>query len=235
MHRVSATIRITVGLAFLSVTILLCAQMIGLVPNREDAVLEGRASLCETIAIHCSALATRNDVRSMKSSLEVMVGRYPDMVFAGVRRPDGPFVVEVGNRSDLRDDAVQAGSSDALMVVPITQGADSWGTVEIGFRPLIANGISGFLNRGIVKLSLFVVLASLAIYFLYLRKLLQHLDPSQVIPERVRATLDTFAEGLLVLDSQERIVLANQSFALTVGQKPSALQGRPISELEWTF
>ena len=97
----------------------------------------------------------------------------------------------------------------------------------------IANGISGFLNRGIVKLSLFVVLASLAIYFLYLRKLLQHLDPSQVIPERVRATLDTFAEGLLVLDSQERIVLANQSFALTVGQSPSALQGRPISELEW--
>jgi diguanylate cyclase (GGDEF)-like protein/PAS domain S-box-containing protein len=233
MHRISSTIRITVGLACLSVTILLCAQMIGLVPNREAVVLEGRAALCETIAINCSVLASRNDVRSMKSSLEVTVGRYPDMVFAGVRRPDGLFLVEVGNRNDLQGHALQARSGDALMVVPITQGSESWGSVEIGFRPLDANGVSGFLNRGIVKLSLFVGLASLAIYFLYLRKLLQHLDPTRVIPERVRATLDTFAEGLLVLDNQERIVLANQSFALTVGQNPSALQGRPISELEW--
>ena len=37
------------------------------------------------------------------------------------------------------------------------------------------------------------------------------------MPDRVRATLNTIAEGLLVLDKEQRIALANDAFARTVG------------------
>ena len=66
------------------------------------------------------------------------------------------------------------------------------------------------------------------------KKILQHLDPSRVIPGRVRAALDTFTEGLLVLDKNERIVLANKAFAETVGCSATDLQGRRASEFKWT-
>ena len=61
--------------------------------------------------------------------------------------------------------------------------------------PLERNGVAGIPESRSVRLSIFVGVASLGVFFVYLRKLLQHLDPSRVIPERVRTTLDTFAEG----------------------------------------
>ena len=67
----------------------------------------------------------------------------------------------------------------------------------------------------------------------YLRRILQHLDPSSVIPDRVRATLDTLAEGVLVLDKSQRIVLANKSFAGKVGRTSADLQGKRASDFPW--
>ena len=63
--------------------------------------------------------------------------------------------------------------------------------------------------------------------------MLQHLDPSRVIPQRVRQTLDTLAEGLLVFDKHERILLANRSFAECVGAGVDELVGRNAAELSW--
>ncbi|MFV2067356.1 MAG: diguanylate cyclase [Pirellulales bacterium] len=233
MGRISSTTRITIGLACLSVTILLGAQLIGLIPSQQMAVLKGRAVLSETIAIHCSTLATRNDVRSMRTSLEAMIGRDPDVMYARVRRKNGPLVVEVGESPHQATDTLDSQTGGSRMVVPILDGARPWGTVEIGFRGQSPDGVWHYASDPVIRLVVFVGLASLSVYFLYLRRLLQDLDPSRVIPERVRTTLDTFAEGLLVLDDQERIVLANQSFAITMGQSPESLQGHLVSTLPW--
>ncbi len=70
-------------------------------------------------------------------------------------------------------------------------------------------------------------------FYLYLRKMLQHLDPSQAVPPHVRSALDTLAEGLMVIDLKQQIVLANQAFAATVGRKPEELMGRSASDLAW--
>jgi diguanylate cyclase (GGDEF)-like protein/putative nucleotidyltransferase with HDIG domain len=78
-----------------------------------------------------------------------------------------------------------------------------------------------------------MVLVTLPLYFLYLRKMLQHLDPSKVIPDRVRAALDTLTNGLLVLDKSERIVMANRAFATTMGRPAQELQGLRASHLPW--
>ena len=71
-------------------------------------------------------------------------------------------------------------------------------------------------------------------YLIYLRRSLQYLDPAAVIPERVKAMLDTLAEGVLVLDQQERIVLANRAFTAAVGQPAADLTGVPASRFGWT-
>ena len=43
----------------------------------------------------------------------------------------------------------------------------------------------------------------------YLKRMLRELDPSRSVPQRVRAAYDTLTEGLLVLDRNGAIVLAN--------------------------
>ncbi len=233
MNRLSATIRITIGLAFLSVAVLLCAKMIGLVPDQRKAVVSGRAALAESIAVNCSLLASRHDIRAMKSGLEAILERNDDMVFVGVRRLGGPFVIEVGARGDDLPDASQADRQGSRMVLAIMANDQSWGSVEVMFRPFTQAGAWNIFRHPVVRLSLFIFVVSFVVYVQYLRKILRDLDPSSVIPDRVRTTLDTFAEGLLVLDSSERIVLANRAFADTMGQTPEDLQGRSASELPW--
>lgn len=55
------------------------------------------------------------------------------------------------------------------------------------------------------------------------------------VPDRVQQALDTFSEGLLLLDDDEQIVLANRAFAETVGLSQSELVGRPASSLSWVL
>ena len=107
----------------------------------------------------------------------------------------------------------------------------SWASATL---PDAAPGLAGFLGGPVAKLVAFTALVGFVVQFLYLRTMLQHMDPSKVIPDRVRTALDTLAEGLLVLDKDERIVLANRAFARTVGKTPAELQGSRVSELPWS-
>ena len=230
MHRISSTVRITLGLSCLSVAILLAAQMIGLIPDRRSAVVAGRASLSESVAIHCSMLAEKGQMAAMHAELKTVLDCNPDVIYAAVRRSHGAHIIEV--KDPTYDIQTRPGeTNESYMAVPLTANRRPWGTVEIGFQPLEQTGFVGLLTNRLLLLCLFVSLASMVVYFLYMRKLLQHLDPSKVVPDRVRTTLDTMAEGLLVLDDQEQIVLANRSFGKMLGRPSADLVGklaRPI-------
>ena len=80
-----------------------------------------------------------------------------------------------------------------------------------------------------------VVLSSVAIW-LYLRRVLQHLDPGQVIPERVRDAFDVLDEGIVILDPQARVMMANEAFRrLAPLQQPrrAVTIGQPVTQLDW--
>ena len=76
-------------------------------------------------------------------------------------------------------------------------------------------------------------LAGFVLYYYYLGKVLRQLDPSQAIPGRVRAALDTMAEGLLILDRKEQIVLANAAFSAMIDKSADGLLGYRAGELPW--
>jgi signal transduction histidine kinase/DNA-binding NarL/FixJ family response regulator len=67
----------------------------------------------------------------------------------------------------------------------------------------------------------------------YLTRMLRHLDPSTTIPNRVRTAFDTLAEGLMVVDPDGRLVLANRALAEVTGLEAESLIGRSAAELPW--
>jgi diguanylate cyclase (GGDEF)-like protein/putative nucleotidyltransferase with HDIG domain/PAS domain S-box-containing protein len=69
--------------------------------------------------------------------------------------------------------------------------------------------------------------------WLHLRRILRYLDPSKSVPPRVREVLNSFAEGVIVLDEDNRIVLANESFAKHVGKSQDDLLGTGLYDLAW--
>ncbi len=161
-----------------------------------------------------------------------MVERNPELLSASIRRVDGRAMATVGDHRPW-DDAIRGHSTDTQVLVPIWAAGQQWGQVELRFAPLRAPGWLGLAQSPLVRLVGFLTLATFVVFLLYLRKMLQHLDPSQAVPQHVRSALDTLAEGLLVLDLKQQIVLATQAFASMLGQSSESLMGRSAADLPW--
>ena len=233
--RLSSRIRICVGLTSIVSTTLILAVIFGLMPDVRLAKLEGRARLCEAIAVNSSLRVTRQDLLGLKTVLEVLKYRHPELLSAGVRRSSGELLIEVPpmGHSPYWQHVDGDRSIDTHIQVPVLAGTEKWGTVELRFASIHPPGWLGFLAMPTTRLILFTTSVSFCIFYLYLRRMLRQVDPSQAVPGRVRSALDTLTEGLLVLDRQGRIVLANQAFSNLVGETPGALLGRRASEFRW--
>ncbi len=224
---------IAFGLAFLVVSLLLAAAFFGLIPDRVGAVREGRTVLSESVAAAGTALATRGDPALLESTLRLIVQRNPDVLSMAMRRADGNLLVAVGDHQTHWVADAQNLSTDTQTQVPIMAGDTRWGQLEIRYRPLVGSGIFAVLYHPLFKLMAFVFLLCAVSFYFYLGKVLRQLDPSQAVPGRVRAALDTLAEGLLIVDRKQNIVLANHSFAGFLGKVPEELTGQSAARLDW--
>jgi diguanylate cyclase (GGDEF)-like protein/PAS domain S-box-containing protein len=229
----STTTRISLSLAFLTVSVLLAADLGRLVPDVIGAELRGREALCEAVALQSSSQVVHGELSSVETGLRAIASRNPAVLSIGIRRNDGTMVSEWGKHADHWTLAPGAASTPTQVRVPVFQDDKSWGTVEIRFRD-IPGAAWGPLQYPLARLSAFLFLGGLLTFRLYLRRVLQYLDPSLVIPERVKLMLDTLAEGVLVVDTTGRIVLANQGFATITGKEPHDLIGVPTSRFGWS-
>ncbi len=176
---------------------------------------------------------TQSDLRRLEATLRLVVERNDDLLSGALRHADGTTLVVIGDHAPHWREESGEHSTETQLRVPIWDGDQRWGQVELRFRPLGASGWLRLLTNPSTLLVLYIALSSFIGFYFYLGKMLKHLDPSQAIPGRVRSALDTMAEGLLVVDRKEHIVLANLSFASMVGREPDDLLGFRASDFPW--
>ena len=227
----SAKTHIALGQTFLVVTVVLLAVSLNLVPDRLGALRQSRATLAEAIAISSSGAIVKGDSKTLKGTLRLIVERNPDIVSAAVRLADGVILVTIGEHDWAGSDSEH--STDTHIKVPIWSAKKKWGQVELRYTPLTATGWLAVVQHPLVKLTAFMAFASFIMFYFYLRRVLQHLDPSRSVPPHVRSALDTLAEGLMVVDGKESIVLANQAFAAIVGISSDDLLGHSATDFPW--
>ena len=234
MKRLSARTHIALGLTFLLVSLVLVSFYLGFIPDRLGGIRAGRAALAESIAANSSIFISQSDLRRLEATLRFVVSRNPDILSAAIRRADGEIVVRIGEHDRYWREMADEHSTDSQILVPIWSGKQRWGSLELRSQPLTVAGWYGFLFDARLRLIFFIVICAFPLFYFYLGKMLRQLDPSQAIPTRVRSALDTMVEGLLVIDANGRIVLANQSFASIVGRGPDELLGLSASAFSWS-
>jgi PAS domain S-box-containing protein len=234
MKGLSTRTHLALGLSSMVLSMLLVALHFGMIPDRDGAVRSGRVALAEVVAAITTTMMDEQEDVELRSLLGFIVRRNPDLRSIGLRRVDGVLLIEFGEHESHWRKPHKTVSSDGQLIVPILQGTAHWGHAELRFAPLSAAGWWGVLSSAPMKLIGAVVASCFILFYLYLRRMLRHLDPSSSIPSRVRTAFDTLAEGLLVLDPKGHIVLANQAFGEVVGQRSDDLIGKPAAELEWT-
>ncbi len=222
------------GQVGLLISLLLAASFFGLIPDQAKTAREGRSAMAEAIAANSSLLVTQDDVKRLEGVLELIVKRNEDLLSAALRTNAGYLVTAVGPHKDLWKESDSKFSTDSHIHVPIWAGQTRWGQIELRFSELKAAGWRGLVNDPLMQILTFISLTTFVGFYFYLGKMLKQLDPSQAIPGRVRSALDTMAEGLLVLDDKEQIVLANQAFATILDNDPDALLGSRVGEFPWS-
>jgi signal transduction histidine kinase/CheY-like chemotaxis protein len=236
MKGITPAIRVSVGLVSLTACVLLGAQILGILQDPDRARLAGRVALCEAVGLECARAAGgdgQDDLAHLADRLTDLVARDRELLSAGLRDANGLLLIEAGPHAENWPDLARGTSTLWAMQVPVSRGAAPWATVELRFerRP---PGLVGWLAHPLVRLTMFVMCGCFLVFFLLLRRVLRHLDPSSVIPDRVRLMLDSLAEGVLVLDGQHRIVFANESLVEMVGVPGPKLQGRAVGSLPWS-
>ena len=233
--KLSAIPRITLGLVSLSVALLLAFDLLlHLFPSEADTTRDLRTRVTTSLAVQAAALVQARDMATVERTLAAVQSRDPEMLSIGLRRADGALVAQAGEhpRHWGAENANRA-SANAFSIV-LLAGQQRWGSLEIAFRPIHQRPLSEWWLRGPTQLLFLFSLGSGLLYFAYLRRMLKHLDPSAAVPERVRGAFDSLTEGVFVVDPQENILLANQSFqALGPAGEGAALLGKKASGLAW--
>ncbi len=234
MRFLNAKARITLGLVGIIVSLILMAFFLKIIPDKYSADVARRTVLAETITVYSTALVKTTKVQRLKDDFKLLAERNKDLLSLALRHNDGNLLVATADHAERWEKMSGEHSSIAQVKVPIWAGNKKWGQLELRFSPLIEPGIWGLLRNPMVQAVLFVGCACFVIFYFYLGRVLRQLDPSQAIPGRVRSALDTMAEGLLILDRKEQIVLANQAFSSMVEMSADKLLGYRAGELPWS-
>ncbi len=229
----SPTARLTLGLISLTASLLLTAQLLGILPNHSEIALEARQKIVTALATQLSWAAYQNDYRTLQVTLASVVEQNDDLLSAAVRRANQDMVVFAGDHDRIWEPREDGLSTPTHVQAPLFAGDRLWGTVEFSFVPLETGFSLTSIKNSVVGLIAYMVLAGGLGFYLLLRRGLKELDPSGVIPERVKGAFNSLAEGVLIMDEEENIILANEPFAALVEIPASELTGRKASSLDW--
>ena len=225
---------ISFGLVSLTLSILLMSDLaVNLIPDQDAEIFEYRQKYSEALAVQYSLLAEHGDSRAIQEAFNLLVQRNEDILSAAVILANDETLAVAGRHQYIWTQPPGDSSTPDHIQVPIFNSTQRWGTVQLRFRSLENRGWIAWLSDPWVRFLGLVVGSGFIGYFLYMKRTLHQLDPSSVVPLRVKTAFDGLTAGVVMLDAHERIVLANQSFGKIVHQDPDTLMSRSLNEFHW--
>ncbi|SPP65951.1 sensor domain-containing diguanylate cyclase [Nitrospira lenta] len=230
----SPLVWLSLGLVSVTVSLVLLSNaLFHVAPDEAQQMYQYRKALAESLAGQFSRLAQDGNLAAITEAMRVLAERDATIQSVALRQGMREFVAQVGDHRRYWLLPPGDGSTLDQIRVPILKGPDRWGTLELAFRPAVVGGVGGWLRSAWVQF--LGALAGLGFvgYWIFMRRTLRQLDPSAVVPQRVRAALDVLTEGIVLIDPSDVIVLANRSFAARVGLDAQSLLGRDLCGLAW--
>jgi len=226
--------RLSLGLIALIVSLLMLADiLLQVVPDRGELERQLRQRSGESLAVQITALLEAGDEGTLRKTIQQVVGRNANILSVGVRRAEGSIVAQAGDHAHQWI-APQTGRSTIDHVrVPVYADRNHWGDIEMTFAPVGARTFRDWITEPTILFLALVSVAGFLLFYAYLRRAMQYLDPSATVPDRVRKAFDALADGLLILDRQGRIVLANSAFRNFHPAADRDLHGQLIADLPW--
>ncbi len=230
---ISARVLLTFGLVSLVMSALLGAMFVGAIPDRESNERLSRATQAETVTAALMIDLSEGRIAKSQAVLEFVLERNTELISLAIRNQQGEIVSSAGPHAQQWQIPADGKSTDTHVIVPLVGNGGKWGQTELHFKPIAPNKIGLWHADERLQILLLIGLCCSFSFYFYLGRMLKQLDPSRAVPDRVKSALDTLSEGLLLLDQNGQIVLANQAFGTIVGLSQKELLGKDASTLAW--
>ena len=233
--RVSPLVWVSVGLVSLTISVMMAGDwLVNLVPNHDRQVFEYRRDLAESLAVQYSALAERDQIETVKFAMETLAKRIPDILSLALLQENGKVVAQIGDHAHVWVQPPGEESTLEFLQVPIFSGDQRWGVMQVAFRQANVSSLQWFLTDPWVRFLAFVSVSGFVGYLFFMKRTLRQLDPSGIIPTRVKSALDALTQGVVMIDTRDFIVLANDTFCQAVRKPVTSLIRSDLSALGWT-
>jgi diguanylate cyclase (GGDEF)-like protein len=234
-YRPSPLVQMTMTLVSLCGMILVLADIfLGVFPDRHQQMRQQRLQVGEGLAVQVAALLKASEVKAVQATLDGAAERLKDVRSVGLRRADGELILQSSDHRKTWDLTLPDAAKEADRVeVPMNADGRRWGQLELAFEPMYVHEWQRWTQEPMLMTLLFVGPMGTLIIGLYMRRALQHLDPSQVIPERVQGAFDAMSEGVVVLDGRARMLLCNKAFRALNERAATIQPGQNLSKLTW--
>jgi PAS domain-containing protein len=232
--RVTPLVWVSCGLVSLTISVILAGDwLVDLAPTHDRQVFEYRRDLAESLAVQYSALTERGQVQVVKFAMETLTKRNPDILSLSLIQTNGTVIAQVGDHTQGFIPPSGEESALDILQVPIYSGDQRWGTLHVRFRQANLSGLQRFMPDPWMRFLAFVSVGGFVGYFFFIRRILHQLDPSCTIPTRIKTALDGLTEGVVMIDTRDKIILANSAFCRAVGESVTSLIGSDLSTLSW--
>ncbi|MFZ5483089.1 MAG: sensor domain-containing diguanylate cyclase [Pseudomonadota bacterium] len=230
--RLTPLVRLSLGLIFLIVALVLLMDMVGLFPKRASWLAEARVQNSQALATQAALLLGQNQMQALADTYQAALKRNPDLRSIGLREQGGHLRLALGEHGQWIEPRGGESTLDRF-VIPVERNGQHWGQIEIAYQPLRPNSLLGWLREPFTVMIITLTVFGLLAIYLYLRRALQYLDPATVVPERVRQAFNTLKEGIVILDDEHRILLTNNAFGGLHSSLSGDWLGKRLDSLEW--
>jgi hypothetical protein len=191
----SPAARLSFGLAALVVSMLLILDVFGVIPDPAAAQRALRQNTSESLGLQVTQLLRHGDNLGIGKALTEFRQRTPEVQSVALIKTNGDLVAQVGEHA--RHWQAQKAGRDNINQISVTllQQGRPWGRLDFSYQPYAPSTLASLFRHHLLLMALFMGVVGFFSFYFFLRRALQYLDPSSVVPERVRRAFDTLSEG----------------------------------------
>ena len=231
MPRLKITYKMAIILATMSFGPMLAGGISGMIPFENNQTQRDRQDISRQLAASCSSYLSNKDNNGLQKSCRAALIQAADLKSLSIIRYDGMVLYASPDHQRHWTLKPEEPSNVNHIRVPLDRGGKTFAELEIAFEP-ISQSIGPTLAKWLILLCVGFAL-NFGSFSFFLSRSLRVLDPKNVVPKRVRNTLDTIVGGVVILDPDGKMLLVNDSFSKSVDRRTDDLLGESLSQLPW--
>ena len=230
MSGIRSSTRLALSIGIAGATALWIAADLEVFPNPVKPRVEDRVEFTKSVAAQASLAVQNRRLFEFKKIYEQTTGEQTQLRSLGIVRGTGRYVVSTGSHETQWSAASDFGMSK--ITVEILTGGQSWGELQLLYRPIPGVDRGGLWHYPLAMVCFAFASLSLLSWVL-LSRTFRYLNPTKVVPTRVRSALDSLAEGLVLINNSFEVVHSNEAFGKITGCDSELLVGKKFVEADW--